>query len=188
MDGRFQGLFHSPARGASHLSLTVLVRYRSSGRIQPCGMVPADSARVPRVPAYSGIPTGGYILRVRECHPLRRAFPDASTSMSPPMCRNPTTPDGPKAARFGLIPFRSPLLGESTFLSSPAGTEMFQFPALAPGITPGDGTSSRRVAPFGHARISSCLPIPALFRGLPRPSSPPEAKASSVRPPFLPLQ
>ena len=25
----FQGLFHSPARGAFHLSLTVLVRYRS---------------------------------------------------------------------------------------------------------------------------------------------------------------
>jgi hypothetical protein len=26
---RFQGLFHSPRRGAFHLSLTVLVRYRS---------------------------------------------------------------------------------------------------------------------------------------------------------------
>ena len=26
---RFQGLFHSPCRGAFHLSLTVLVRYRS---------------------------------------------------------------------------------------------------------------------------------------------------------------
>ena len=38
-----------------------------------------------------------------------------------------------------------------------------------------------RVAPFGHARINSCLPIPAHFRSLPRPSSPPEAKASSVR-------
>ena len=31
--GRFQGLFHSPARGAFHLSLTVLVRYRSLGSI-----------------------------------------------------------------------------------------------------------------------------------------------------------
>ena len=28
---RFQVLFHSPVRGASHLSLTVLVHYRSSG-------------------------------------------------------------------------------------------------------------------------------------------------------------
>ena len=45
----------------------------------------------------------------------------------------------------------------------------------------GDGTSSRRVTPFGYVRITSCLQIPALFRGLPRPSSHPEAKASSVR-------
>ena len=30
---RVQGLFHSPARGPFHLSLTVLVRYRSPGSI-----------------------------------------------------------------------------------------------------------------------------------------------------------
>jgi hypothetical protein len=30
---RFQVLFHSPHRGSFHLSLTVLVRYRSSGNI-----------------------------------------------------------------------------------------------------------------------------------------------------------
>ena len=35
-------------------------------------------------------------------------------------------------ARFGLIPFRSPLLREWRFLSFPAGTKMCQFPALAP--------------------------------------------------------
>ena len=33
-------------------------------------------------------------------------------------------------ARFGLIPFRSPLLGESRLISFPPGTEMFQFPGL----------------------------------------------------------
>ena len=33
--------------------------------------------------------------------------------------------------RFRLFPFRSPLLRESRLLSVPAGTEMFQFPALA---------------------------------------------------------
>ena len=37
-----------------------------------------------------------------------------------------------KQARwFGLFPFRSPLLRESIFLSLPAGTKMFQFPASA---------------------------------------------------------
>ena len=30
---RFQVLFHSPHRGSFHLSLTVLVRYRSGGSI-----------------------------------------------------------------------------------------------------------------------------------------------------------
>ena len=33
--------------------------------------------------------------------------------------------------RFGLFPFRSPLLGESRLISSPRGTEMFQFPRFA---------------------------------------------------------
>ena len=34
--------------------------------------------------------------------------------------------------KFGLIPFRSPLLGESRLISFPPGTEMFQFPGLPP--------------------------------------------------------
>ena len=34
--------------------------------------------------------------------------------------------------RFGLFPVRSPLLGESRLISVPPGTEMFQFPGLAP--------------------------------------------------------
>ncbi len=42
----------------------------------------------------------------------------------------PTTPRW-KPPRFGLFPFRSPLLRKSIFLSVPAGTEMFQFSALA---------------------------------------------------------
>ena len=41
---------------------------------------------------------------------------------------------------------------------------------------------ARRVAPFGHLRIIGRSRLPADFRGLPRPSSPPGAKASSVRP------
>jgi hypothetical protein len=34
--------------------------------------------------------------------------------------------------RFGLVRLRSPLLTESLLISFPTGTEMFQFPALAP--------------------------------------------------------
>ena len=59
-----------------------------------------------------------------------------------------------------LVPFRSPLLWESRLISFPPGTEMFQFPGLAPtrlciqrevtGHDPG------RVSPFGHLRIKGC--------------------------------
>ena len=51
---RVQGLFHSPARGSFHLSLTVLVRYRSLGSISPYGMGPANSRKISRAPRYSG--------------------------------------------------------------------------------------------------------------------------------------
>ena len=34
---------------------------------------------------------------------------------------------------------------------------------------------ARRVSPFGHPRINGCSRLPAAFRGLPRPSSPPGA-------------
>jgi hypothetical protein len=44
------------------------------------------------------------------------------------------------------------------------------------------------VAPFGYPRIDSCLPIPAAFRSLPRPSSPIGPKASPVRPFFTPFR
>ena len=52
----FQGLFHSVIHGAFHLSLTVLVHYRSLRSIQPYRMVPANSVKVPRAPTYSGFP------------------------------------------------------------------------------------------------------------------------------------
>ena len=50
---------------------------------------------------------------------------------------DPTTPVAQRLQaltchEFRLFPFRSPLLRKSRFLSLPAGTEMFQFPAFAP--------------------------------------------------------
>ena len=49
----------------------------------------------------------------------------------------PATPVAQRAqaltcSRFRLIPFRSPLLGESRLLSLPGGTKMFQFSPFAP--------------------------------------------------------
>ena len=70
--------------------------------------------------------------RVRGCHPLWPTFPCRSANR--PLCNShvegPTTPQR-KPLRFGLFPFRSPLLRESSFLSIPPVTEMFQFAGLA---------------------------------------------------------
>ena len=72
-----------------------------------------------------------------------------------------------ESIRFGLIPVRSPLLGESRLISFPSGTEMFHFPEFAPcnlciqlQVT---GYDSRRVSPFRDPRIKGCLAPP---RGL----------------------
>ena len=72
------GLFHSPDRGSFHLSLVVLVRYRSSPSIQPWGMGPPDSDGVSRVPSYLGSHWGRSRFRVRGFHPVSPAFPGRS--------------------------------------------------------------------------------------------------------------
>jgi hypothetical protein len=48
------GSLNSPHRGSFHLSLTVLVHYRSISSIQAYEMVLADSGRIARVPPYLG--------------------------------------------------------------------------------------------------------------------------------------
>jgi hypothetical protein len=76
----------------------------------------------------------------------------------------PTTPSQHRRQavplrRFRLVPFRSPLLRESLLLSSPRGTEMFQFPRFPPptlcvqvGVT---GHDPSRVSPFGYPWIKA---------------------------------
>jgi hypothetical protein len=84
----------------------------------------------------------------------------------------PTTPNWQRhqactPVRFGLFPFRSPLLRESQLLSIPRGTEMFQFPrfplpalCVQAGVTPHDGC---RVSPFGYPRINARSAAPRGF-------------------------
>ena len=94
-------------------------------------MVPDISTGISRVPAYSG----GVSLIFRfaygaltRCGPTFQTVPPASDSL----LDAPITPaHALRHRRFGLLPVRSPLLGESLLLSFPAGTKMFQFPAFA---------------------------------------------------------
>jgi hypothetical protein len=84
-------------------------------------------------------------FRLRGYHPLCRRFPTSSAtqtisySLPDQQLRlgGPATPNAQRLlamtrARFGLFPFRSPLLRESRLLSFPVGTEMFHFPTLPP--------------------------------------------------------
>ena len=143
-------------------------------------MVPPVSDRAPPTPPYSGSRLGSRQFRVRGCHPLRRAFPGGFRYCRFVHFAGPTTPRAPRRPRFGLFPFRSPLLGESLLFSFPPTTGMFRFVGFASPLG-GCHACAWRVAPFGHLRIEGRSRLPAVFRGLPRPSSPPGAKASSVR-------
>ena len=62
--------------------------------------------------------------------------------------------------------------GIINLFSFPAGTKMFQFPALAPTLSVGDRPSDGRVVPFGNPRIRDYLHLPGAYRSLSRPSSP----------------
>src|SRR6185312_6367353 len=69
------GTISLPSRGTFHLSLTVLVRYRSPGSIQPYQVVLADSRRITGVRRYSRTPTGGLQLSSTGLSPSTVGFP-----------------------------------------------------------------------------------------------------------------
>src|ERR1700747_1610889 len=84
-------------------------------------------------------------FRLQGYHLLCRRFPSSSATQAisyslPDQQLRPSGPATPitqrllaiTRARFGLFPFRSPLLRESRLLSLPVGTEMFHFPTFPP--------------------------------------------------------
>ena len=91
-------------------------------------MVPADSDRIPRVPPYSGYPMEFTVFRLQDSHLLWFSFPPNSTILW--ISHSVYKVLQPRSSRFGLFPFRSPLLRESIFLSFPPVTKMFQFTGL----------------------------------------------------------
>src|SRR5271157_3284724 len=68
-------------------------------------------------------------------------------------------------------------------MSFPPGTEMFQFPGFASyAYVFSIRSSYEGVSPFGYPWIKACSRLPMAFRSVPRPSSPPGAKASTECP------
>jgi hypothetical protein len=128
-------------------------------------VVPPCSDRISRVPPYSS-PSSEPICT--GLSPISPDFPDRSTNSN---------------KGTGLFRVRSPLLAESLLMSVPPGTEMFQFPGFASYTYVFSARSScEGVAPFGCPWIKACSRLPMAFRSVPRPSSPPGAKASTECP------
>ena len=108
---RFQVLFHSPNRGSFHLSLTVLVHYRSL-RVFSLGkwtsLLPAGLA----CPAVLKVSAGVFSLLPTGLSPSLVGLSSAvRLEIRLPLCR-PYNPRLARPAGFGLFPVRSPLLGK----------------------------------------------------------------------------
>jgi hypothetical protein len=113
-------------------------------------------------------------LRVQVSHLLWTDFPVTFHSLSLMLfVVHPSTPDLPKQFRFGLFRVRSPLLAESLLFSLPAGTEMFQFPAFA--FLAEWQAFNLPGCPIRTSADQGLFALPAAFRSLSRPSSPPRA-------------
>ena len=177
----FQILFHSPNRGSFHLSLTVLVRYRSSrvfslgewSPLLPTGLACPVVLRITAGSVWLSS-TGLSPCTARLSSPLRLAFHFH-------FCGS-YNPDQ-QADRFGLFPFRSPLLGKSfLFLRV---LRCFSSPrSLLTAMCSPPGTRALPHVGF-PIRISSvtsvCTRLTGAFRSVPRPSSALDAKASTIR-------
>ena len=123
------GSVSSPDRGSSHRSVALL----GSLSVVIAYLALQDGPRRFRpgftCPTLLGYRIGGLHQSLRDYHPLWCHFPkDFGSALSIPRLQ-PHNP-GRCPARFRLFPVRSPLLGESRLISSPPGTEMFQFPGL----------------------------------------------------------
>lgn len=166
-----------PSRGTFHLSLTVLVRYRSHGNIQAYPTVWTDSRGIPRVPRYLGehidgpgaAGYGAITLYGREFNPVRLT-PDFITAAGLVGTRTtlPTTPrtqppTGITRTRFSHHPLS---LATTHGISFPAGTEMFHFPAYPPHEC---GDSPQRLPGFPIRTPSD----QSLVGGSPRPIAAP---------------
>ena len=113
-------------------------------------------------------------LRVPDYHRLWCDFPNTSTRHSNTMTRSYNPGGALPRRRFGLFPGRSPLLGESlVYFLFLQVLRCFSSLRSPPYKGKDDRPSDGRVVPFGNPRIKGHLHLPAAYRSLSRPSSPP---------------
>ena len=161
-------------------------------------MVLTDSHGISRAPCYLGYYSRSGIISDTGLSPSpaarSKAFSYNHTFTSAAQQRGQNSPATPTMQplpgithnRFSLFRFRSPLLTESLLLSLPVGTEMFHFPTFplpALYIQAGVTRYARALAGFPHSEILGSqlvYQLPEAYRRLRRPSSAPDAQASTV--------
>ena len=171
-------LFTFPSRYSCAIGLPVVFSLAGWAPLIPAGFlvscgtqVPSRSMpRVSRTRLSRPSARGSTRFRYARHFPRRRSYYPGGASPRP---------------RFGLLRFRSPLLAESFLFSLPAGTKMFQFPALAP-ASPVPG----RPGGFPHSDIRGSFRIcrsPRLFAACHVLLRLREPQASPMRPSSLSL-
>ena len=129
------GSVSSPLRGAFHLSLTVLVRYRSLNVFSLGEWSPQLPTRllVSRGTQDTSPPSSTFLYGIVTLSD--RSFQNVGVvvfSLLPVL--QPQSFLTKKKGWFGLFPSRSPLLRESQLISSRRATEMFQFTRCPPSL------------------------------------------------------
>ena len=181
---RFQVLFHSARRGSFHLSLTVLVHYRSLKvfslgewtPLLPTGLAcPVVLKVLPGVPRLSRTGLSPATVGLSSAVPLDSAFVLLRGSVAPPAALPTPLTQRLQAYTPAVWTLSLSLATTREILSFPGGTKMFQFPPCPPlrlcvqrRVT---GHSPGRVPPFGYLRINARRQLPEAFRSLLRPSS-----------------
>ena len=147
---RFQVLFHSPSRGAFHLSLTVLVRYRSTAVFSLVGWAPR-------------IRTGFHVSRPTR-DPAR--WPGAARTGLSPSAARLSRRSRPRLAIAHAVPLprraRPPVWANPRSLAATCGiTVVFSscgyLDVSVPRVRPtyyGNASPTHWVPPFGNPRVN----------------------------------
>ncbi len=179
---RFQGLFHPPRRGAFHLSLTVLVRYRSL-------KVFSLGEWSPQLPTRFHVPRGTQDTDGAVCFVRYGILTLSGAAFQRLRVKRPTRlsvlqPQSiVKCSGLGCSRFARHYYGNLMLISCRRATEMFQFTRCPPTCLCVQQAVSRHhsgwVAPFGYSRLIACLqlplnvsPVSASFFGFQRPGIP----------------
>ncbi len=123
-------------------------------------------------PALLRVPLCPAPLRVRGYHPLWPDFPDRSARRARYNHAALLPPDGRNRPGLGYSPFARHYWGNHCCFLFLRVLRCFSSPRW-PRTHVRCRPKGRRVVPFGNPRITGRLRLPAAFRSLPRPSSPP---------------